>query len=411
MSHEVIHLENYLNININDYKGLIIENLGKKEVEEVLKNVKDTNLENLHFQKCTFQRLDIEFPLSLRILHFHSCKLEKIPNLKNYQNMEELKIVDCYIQKIENLPPMIKTLNLSYNQIYTIDYSNLPNELIEINMSHNFLSVVPPEEWRHKINYRQNNIEEKDVIKAIIGQPRPQDQVWNNPTHIHNIYRISVSQPKNILTNNGQSVHLSSVNNSIYRSITKIKELTKNMKPDPTFLKDLFYDVYGNMIWRNMKYPFHILFLKTSIRDTSVHSQHNVTYKEMLEMVWYIIKDHPQKKNLCERFRTEIGESIGYCFTGRINRLIHVLSTFVEGVNIGISEEEEMQMLIQSLIRRLNEKKIKKSQAKNEMIKILDDFHLSEDRRVGWLDALEDYGDDDEEKKEEEKKENLEIGI
>lgn len=391
MSHEFVNLTNYSLNKIYQCKGLTIEGLGKNEVENVLKN---STFENLYFRKCTFQKLDIELPLTLRILHFHSCKLEKIPDLKNYEVLEELKIVDCYISTIENLPPMIKTLDLSYNQIYSIDYSILPNELVEINMSHNFLSVIPPEQWRHKINYQQNNIEEKKVIQAIVGI---QNKVQNNN---NNRINININTNNNILTGNNQSVHLSSVNRSIYRAISKINDLTKDMTSNPHFHKDLYYHVYGNMIWRTIKYLNQILFLEKSMNDNSVHTQHHMTYKEILEKVWYIMKNHPQKENLYERFRTEISESVGYCFTGRMNRLIHVLSTFVDDINIGISEEEEIQMLIQSIIKRLNENKIKKSKAKEEMIKVFDDFGFSEEKKSGWLDALEDYGDGDEEKKE-----------
>ncbi len=124
-----------------------------------------------------------------------------------------------------------------------------------------------------------------------------------------------------------------------------------------------------------------------------------MTYGELLEKIWFLIEKHPERKYIYKRLKTEIRESIGYCFTGRINRLVNVMSGYLDGINVGLSEEEEMQMLIQSLIKKLAEKKITKNNAKDELTKIFDQFNYDKKKRESWFEALNDYADEDNQEK------------
>jgi len=121
------------------------------------------------------------------------------------------------------------------------------------------------------------------------------------------------------------------------------------------------------------------------ISDTSIHSKMNITYNDLLERIWQLIKNHSEKNNLIERLKTEMHDSYIHCFTGRINRLINSLSRFIEGVGITISEKEELQNEI-TIIKKFGEKKILK-----EMNGAFNCRNLEENYKNAWIEALEDY--------------------
>jgi hypothetical protein len=79
------------------------------------------------------------------------------------------------------------------------------------------------------------------------------------------------------------------------------------------------------------------------------------------------------------------------CFTGRINRLINSTIGFIDGVQIGLSETEQISMEIESLIRQLTAGNITKAKCKEDMEAILDPSTLHADAKRAYLDALDDY--------------------
>jgi hypothetical protein len=78
------------------------------------------------------------------------------------------------------------------------------------------------------------------------------------------------------------------------------------------------------------------------------------------------------------------------CFTGKYNRLINSLVGILDGVYVGISEREEIQLEFAQLIQRLQEKEINKrtfANAVEEACNIL----INEENKGTWIDALCDY--------------------
>jgi hypothetical protein len=80
-----------------------------------------------------------------------------------------------------------------------------------------------------------------------------------------------------------------------------------------------------------------------------------------------IIMHHPQKEDLKIRMITELTDSVGMCFTGRINRMVNALVGFVDRVTVSISKKEEVNINVSQIVHRLMEHKIKKEDAITEM--------------------------------------------
>ena len=123
------------------------------------------------------------------------------------------------------------------------------------------------------------------------------------------------------------------------------------------------------------------------------------TEEELFQMIITIIENHPQKKEMKERLKIELTDAIGMCFTGRMNRMVNALVGFVDGIQIGLSVKEELQMRISAIVKKLMDKKIKKKKAKEEMEEMFKEVGENEgvsgNYKTANIMALDDFDDDD----------------
>ena len=92
------------------------------------------------------------------------------------------------------------------------------------------------------------------------------------------------------------------------------------------------------------------------------------------------------------------------CFTGRINRLVNSLIGFIDGITVGISIKEQLQLEIGKIIAKLSKKEITYEVSVKEITALFDDHEVKEDETIttyykqAWLDALDDYKPEEEQK-------------
>ena len=212
------------------------------------------------------------------------------------------------------------------------------------------------------------------------------------------------------LVNNGQSVHISSINKAICKSITLINELAEKHPPVENPLeyiikpKNVFKRAYHYV--RNMfkSLDDDITDSNTTIQNWfasgEIHSLHQITFAQLFEKVVRIIIHHEHKEGLIERLREELTEALGMCFTGRMNRLVNSLSGIVDGNKVSFSIEEQIQLESQQIIERLTNKTITLEKAKEEMLEIFNDEEIKNDPQLmrlkeDYVNALDDFADDD----------------
>jgi hypothetical protein len=80
--------------------------------------------------------------------------------------------------------------------------------------------------------------------------------------------------------------------------------------------------------------------------ETSVHSIHLITYRELLGYVWQRIQSSQHKNELLRILEEQIGDSICKCFTGRFNRTLAVLVGFFDDIQINISENSRISAIV-----------------------------------------------------------------
>lgn len=206
--------------------------------------------------------------------------------------------------------------------------------------------------------------------------------------------------------NNNQTVHVSSINECIVKAIDIIKRESKKYTRVSYPVEELYYDgstsFFMNM-YKNLNNERDHLKSEIKIwcRDEIVHSIQKITFRELLTMIMTIVKNHPQKDDMKERIKIELQDSVGLCFTGRMNRLVNSLVGFVDGIQIGLSPKEEIKMRIDSIVQSLLHKKIKKEEAKKCMHALFDTYvdtteeeGLSENIKKSYFLALDDFEDD-----------------
>ncbi len=94
-----------------------------------------------------------------------------------------------------------------------------------------------------------------------------------------------------------------------------------------------------------------------------------------------------KRTHIATVIKQEIIDGMNYCFTGRVTRLVNSLTGFIDGINIGISENEQINNAVIAAIRRCE--KDKNLNIVQEVTKILDELNITDkEQRNIWLDAV-----------------------
>lgn len=80
--------------------------------------------------------------------------------------------------------------------------------------------------------------------------------------------------------------------------------------------------------------------------DTTVHSAHLITYRELLWYVWQRIKNSRFKAEMVRILQEQIADSEGKCLDGQFNRLVSVLVGYCDDVVIGTSDISNISSFI-----------------------------------------------------------------
>ena len=327
-----------------------------------------------------------------------------------YDDISSIIINDYSCKIIQNSFPIgLKKLEINRSVLDTIPIFPLTIEQIIIRES----NIILNEDFTKYPNLKHLHLMVNSIIYGIypdniykiIKNKNKSNTTYYNPVPL----RIQVPQDTNMahLVNNSQSVHISSINKSICDSIIIINKLAdeypvvenpldilinseKNYSIIYSIINKLFNNTKSNSLKENIKFWLDC---------NDKHSLHQITFSTLFEKVIRIIINHEHKEDLLERLRTELQESIGLCFTGRMNRTVNSLVGFIDGVKVSFSIEEQIQLESSEIIKRLNSKTITFEQATLEMLNIFNDEEIKNDTRLiqlkdAYIDALNDLKED-----------------
>lgn len=251
----------------------------------------------------------------------------KLPNLISLHIQDNL--ITVIPDSLSGLTSLT-SLDLSNNMIIEIpdSFSELTS-LISLYLSGNRISKIP---------YSLINLRNLSIF-----------EYRSNPIDfIHPNIIAFLNRHKNITStyNDSQSVHKSSIQESVKKSIQNIMSISHDTEED--ILCIINSDDILTIECKEI--------LSTYSRDLTTHSVLQINFLDVLKAVWNRIRNNEHKTVIKSILNIEMNETKGLCFTGRISRLINCLSGFDDLVQIQISDSERIGSIIALALNELYKK-------------------------------------------------------
>jgi hypothetical protein len=393
--------------NLNDNLTQLPNTIKNVEIKEcklvnynLLFNKNQIDLESCNLSYNRIDTIYDVFPDNLVSLDLSTNDIKKFPDINFFSN--NLVALNLSNNKFNDLPKSILTLNencnisLMPNSFWFNSYTNISlNKTIHdyhLDIATRFFS----DHLRLKLYNIKNNIVQQQQFGIFIN---------NNPT---------LNTPANIIhkkvtAEDPQNIHNSDIQNSFNKSvkaildyeapkiidiITDINNYYKIIKPTKiyswfgyiyiwiTFNTNQIQDIYNkydesNQVLNEIKKRFDI---------EDIISSSGITYKELFLKIWCITEIHQHKHEIRKIIKQEILASVNKCFTGCTTRLVNSLSGFIDGVQIGYSENEQISNIVVMIMRKCD--KDNSLNPYTEVKKALDELNISEDKQKPWLEAL-----------------------
>ena len=177
-----------------------------------------------------------------------------------------------------------------------------------------------------------------------------------------------------------QSVHNSTIQESLKESILRLlRERNAEKNIIPLILSDSALS------------PFTKESLIEYSKDETIHSVLNLTFSDVLLLVWNRILVSPHSDEIKAVLNTEMKDAECKCFTGRISRLVNCLNGFDQLVVVKISDSEQIGNVISVIKTRLEERnEYAAERHKEEARERLRELQVSEEEIEVWLSYIEE---------------------
>ena len=270
--------------------------------------------------------------VNLQTLGLCDNQLTSLP--ESFGQLHNLEILDLSANRLTSLPESfgqlgnLDSLYSHCNQLTSIpeSFGQLRNLQI-LNLTHNKLTSLPP----------------------LLGTLRRLEEFYysNNPIeHIPaNVLRmINRTETVQGVYTDTQSVHNSSIQKSLLDSVNRLLAIPiPNGEVINSILTDSFLteDTKARLI----EYS----------EDTSVHTVLNLTFSEMLVVVWNRISTLDSQDEIKKTLNAEMQDAECKCFTGRISRLVNCLAGYDDLVVVEIADSEQIGTIVELVRSQLDE--------------------------------------------------------
>lgn len=320
-------------LNILYMSNNMISNLGLSEVDDKMIQLLCKSV-NLHLSDNEIINIDKNlFKLTnLRLLNLarndivEVCHdISKLSDLYDFDIMVN-RIVDIGegIFKLTNLG----RLSLEYNYIETIsDNISLLENLTNLYIGENQIKKLP-----------QSLIKLKQ-LKSFGYNGNPIEYI---PPNVSRWLMKFHNYTDGTIYNDTQSVHNHHIQSTFKQSVQKLLDTKPVIQYEEIFIQ-----------LTNLNHLELIQLIESNCLNDSVHSELNITFKELLIAVFQRILIHKDKDEILKILLLELNDAQNKCFTGRLTRLINCLSGFDEDVELQISENDQIGNVL-SQLRKVN---------------------------------------------------------
>ena len=327
------------------------------------------NLETLSLSQNLITSIPVELGKLLKLESLFLCNNNLTSFPSGIYHMRNLKVLWMSVNSITSLPVEIGNLHnlekliLSHNNLTSLptEIGNLVN-LHEIFLVGNRLTSLPPE-----IGDLPN------LSELMISE--------NELTYIpRNVRRIIERQrrPRGIY-GDAQSVHNSTIQKTIKESIMRLlKE------------RETHRDVIELILSDTVLTDFTKESLVDYAGDTSVHTELNLTFHDLLVTVWNRIFVLPNSGEIKAVLNAEMRDAACMCFTGRISRLVNCLNGFDPLVTIQISDNEQIGNIISLVKTQLTDNNEYTIERHKDVVRTrLEELGIVDEEIEAWLKHIE----------------------
>ena len=263
-------------------------------------------------------------------LHVDYCSLTTF----QYLNAPLLQTLGCTNNRLTTLEDLrtclsLKALHCDYNQLTSFEGIEACTQLEHIGCYENPLVTV-----RHLIylphlahvwgadHLWDENIQTSRFRTRMLGQ-----QIRTLPQpHTRKSAEPSIYGDK-------QNVHDFHIQKSVCDSVQRLL-----LDPKPTFTPHMLID--SDLDPKAIQLAFEYC------SDTSIHTQHYLSYEDLLAYVWQRITYSKHRDELIKILGEQICDAECKCFTGRFNRTLSVLVGFCSDIVITISDTSRISAII-----------------------------------------------------------------
>jgi hypothetical protein len=351
------------------------------------------NLQELHVMNSMCSELTIPETAhgTIRKISIIHSNLHRFPDIRHCVRLEFLQLQRSNISAFHldyALPPALLYLDVCGNTIGSdpaIPFSHaacVGREFMfrgKFDDNHLHTELLPPEFTRKNSAMRQLMYAFVPVTRRAAGEDNVRHFVNYRP-HVQAAVAGGVGggrvpappaapAPAQIL-GGSQSVHLSSINRSVVASIKALRAVAHNAEVEDQLAAFVASNGESNAAFRawhgkggswlgcvgKRRLSAELRnFIAQQFALPTKHGPSQMRYVDLFALAWIVMTARPEYANWLERLETELADSVGMCFTGCFNRLVNTMVGSVDGVCVGISSREELQLAMTQIMKRFDD--------------------------------------------------------
>jgi hypothetical protein len=190
---------------------------------------------------------------------------------------------------------------------------------------------------------------EVTTVASCMGLDESENDQWIAP-----VQKMTVE--------NGENVHLVSVQDSLRKSLELIRRLTELHSFKKEHLEAHVHELLlrrntvWTCLWSRLFRPLDRLVAKAVVvgieESPNKHYAAGIRYDHLLHKILILIKDHEYREVMISILRDEIVAGKDLCPTGKFTRMVNALNGFIEGVAVTISVNEDIANSMVAIQRR-----------------------------------------------------------